>query len=263
LIALPVSVMPLLDGYTSSGDDLKSNSKAHVYYFRHPRRRGRYVKVYNSAESRAGEADLAAERSALQPLQGQSWVPDLVYYGKEGEIEYLISEELPGQNCISEPLQRDIPTLVKAMAQGLRRIHNLPVNDFPLDGSVDQLLAKLERLIRLDLVSAEALEDAGWQGSPQAFLDHMRRTRPQPEESVLTHGDYCLPNILVKEGQVTGIVDWGYAGMGDRHRDFAAVAMSIGWNLGEQWVEPFFEAYGMDALDREKLQYHRLLYDLL
>lgn len=91
----------------------------------------------------------------------------------------------------------------------------------------------------------------------------MHKVRPQSEESVLTHGDFCLPNILIKDNQVTGIVDWGYAGLGDRYRDFAAVVYSIGRNLGEQWVERFFAEYGISELDQEKLRYHRLLYALV
>jgi aminoglycoside phosphotransferase len=185
-----------------------------------------------------------------------------VYYCQQGETEYLITDEIPGYSSENELLKADIPGLLSVVAHALRRIHNLAINDFPLDGSVSTLLVKLERRISLNLLKPEDFRRAGWHGSPRELLDYMHRLRPQSEESVLTHGDYCLPNVLVKEGQVTGIVDWGYAGLGDRYRDFAAVVKSICRNLGEDWVDLFFEEYGVNELDREKLKYHRLLYDL-
>ena len=41
----------------------------------------------------------------------------------------------------------------------------------------------------------------------------------QDSDLVFTHGDYCAPNILVGAAPlhtVTGVVDWGYAGVADR-----------------------------------------------
>lgn len=259
---LPDSINTYLEEYTSTGDDLRTSSKSHVYFFRHADRRGRFLKVMNTVDIRPDEADLESERVALQWLQGQCWAPELVHYCQQDEIEYLITEAMPGCSSDSELLKADIPGLLSTIAHGLRRIHNLASNDFPRDGSVDMLLARLERLIRLNLLKPEDLKRVGWHGSPHELLDHMHKIRPQAEESVLTHGDYCLPNILVKDGQVTGIVDWGYAGLGDRHRDFAAAVKSICRNLGEEWVNLFFKEYGINELDRERLKYHRLLYDL-
>src|SRR5260370_14852060 len=32
---------------------------------------------------------------------------------------------------------------------------------------------------------------------------------------VLIHGDYCLPNVLVEDGRLSGLIDLGGAGLGD------------------------------------------------
>lgn len=263
MVELPQSVQRYLVGYRSSGDDLRTSSSAHVYFFRHPQGRGRFLKVLKSAERRSDEAKLGTEKVALEGLRGLSWVANVVYYCVEDGVEYLITEELPGRSSEGEWARADIPGMLRAVAEGLRRIHTLAIRDFALDGSVDGLLARLERRVRLNLVGEGELEGVGWRGSAQELLEEMQRRRPRNEERVLTHGDFCLPNVLVEAGQVTGVVDWGHAGVGDRHRDFAAVAMSIGRNYGEEWVEPFFEAYGVGDVDREKLRYHRLLYDLI
>jgi len=48
----------------------------------------------------------------------------------------------------------------------------------------------------------------------------------------VTHGDMCLPNILgdPRTGQLTGIVDWRYAGRFTREIDVASAVWSCGFN---------------------------------
>ena len=78
------------------------------------------------------------------------------------------------------------------------------------------------------------------------------------EDLVVTHGDYCLPNVILRDGAVAGFIDVGRAGVADRHQDFACAARSIAYNYGEQFVAPFFEAYGM-APDPARIAFYQLL----
>ena len=47
----------------------------------------------------------------------------------------------------------------------------------------------------------------------------------------LIHGDFCLPNILVKDGKISGFIDLGDAGIGDPWRDYAWCIWSLEYNL--------------------------------
>src|SRR5689334_14904190 len=98
MVELPQSVQRYLVGYRSSGDDLRTSSTAHVYFFRHAERRGRFVKVLKGAERREEEAELEAEKVVLEGLRGLSWVAGLVHYCREEGTEYLITKELPGRS---------------------------------------------------------------------------------------------------------------------------------------------------------------------
>ena len=59
-----------------------------------------------------------------------------------------------------------------------------------------------------------------------------------------THGDYCLPNVMIDGEEVAGFVDWGWAGVADRYKDIALVVRSLEYNTGKDLRTMFFDAYG-------------------
>jgi len=72
---------------------------------------------------------------------------------------------------------------------------------------------------------------------------------------VLIHGDYCLPNIILDNWRFSGFIDLGLAGVGDRHIDLWWGAWTLHCNLKtDQWRDRFFDAYGRDKIEHEKLQ---------
>jgi aminoglycoside phosphotransferase len=83
---------------------------------------------------------------------------------------------------------------------------------------------------------------------------------PQYEDRVFTHGDYCLPNIIVtQDGHLSGFIDVGRAGTGDRYRDIALACRSIAYNWGREWIPVFAEAYGLTGIDQKKLAFYQLV----
>jgi len=84
---------------------------------------------------------------------------------------------------------------------------------------------------------------------------------PPVRQLVVCHGDACAPNTLLDaEGAVTGHVDLGLLGVGDRWADLAIAIWSAGWNDGPGWEARLLEAYGVE-LD-PVTAYYRLLWDL-
>ncbi|KAL3476661.1 kinase-like domain-containing protein [Aspergillus californicus] len=77
---------------------------------------------------------------------------------------------------------------------------------------------------------------------------------------VLTHGDLHEGNIMIKDGVVSGIVDWGESGYSPREREFFAAKRK---SLDDCWTEiihyaiPFLkEEYElMDEIDRSMMRY--------
>jgi aminoglycoside phosphotransferase len=53
-----------------------------------------------------------------------------------------------------------------------------------------------------------------------------------------------MPNVLIDNGKVSGVIDWGQAGVADVSRDFASVETTLRINLDLSHVDHFYKAYG-------------------
>ena len=108
---------------------------------------------------------------------------------------------------------------------------------------------------------------SGFASSSQLF-DWLVAHRPL-EDKVLSHGDFCLPNILCNENGITGYIDLGYAGIADKWVDIEMVLWSMWANSTGQFGgkarhfdrKLLFEALGMEP-DEDKLRYYSLLSEL-
>lgn len=72
---------------------------------------------------------------------------------------------------------------------------------------------------------------------------------------VLLHGDYCLPNIILNNWKLSGFVDVGNGGVGDRHIDLLWGIWSLGFNMkADMYRGRFLDAYGRDKADESVLK---------
>jgi aminoglycoside phosphotransferase len=77
---------------------------------------------------------------------------------------------------------------------------------------------------------------------------------------VLVHGDYCLPNVLVKDGALSGLVDVGGAGLGDPRQDLAAGVWTLQYNFGPTHAREFLDAYGSPTMTDQEIERLRRKY---
>ncbi len=85
---------------------------------------------------------------------------------------------------------------------------------------------------------------------------------PVGETNVLSHGDWCMPNILVgPDGRMTGIVDLGGLHIGNENLDPAIMSLTLRANMGDPWEKQYLEAYSL-GIDDQAVTYQRLIYDL-
>ena len=72
----------------------------------------------------------------------------------------------------------------------------------------------------------------------------------------LIHGDFCLPNILVKNDKVIGFIDLGNAGIGDIWCDYAWCIWSFEYNLkSNEYTSKLLKELNIE-FNEEKFNYY-------
>ena len=179
--------------------------------------------------------DLARERRRLAWLADRHPVPVVLDYGEDADAQWLLTAPVPGLSAVADEWLAKPAVAIRAIAEGLRAIHALPVKDVP-----------------------EAFTAESWVGRTPAAIG----PRPPIASPVIVHGDACAPNTLIgDDGTWIGHVDLGDLAVGDRWADLAVASMSLDWNYGEGHQPALFDAYGI-APDEERIRWYRALWDL-
>jgi aminoglycoside phosphotransferase len=229
-------------------------SKALVFYIPHIRS---YLKIaaYNDLEP------LEYEAAVLQWLQGKAPVPKVHYYAKLGGREYLLISEIEGLDCSREEHRSHPEEMVRNLAAGLRRMHDLDISQCPLDQTLEVKLKKARSNLERGLVDENQFEPRYQGNRAEDLYALLLAQRPASQDLCFTHGDYCLPNIILKDGAVSGFIDLGRAGVADRYVDLALAVRSLQYNNygSPRLVELFFEVYGLKEPDPAKMEFYTLL----
>lgn len=118
-----------------------------------------------------------------------------------------------------------------------------------------------------DMVLKIQLADENGNGERQ-MLTWLQDNRPE-EELVLSHGDFCLPNLFFDEKGVSGFLDLGRCGVADRWCDIALCYRSLCCNFRGDYGDAYpgldedglFRALGVTP-DWERIRYYILLDEL-
>jgi aminoglycoside phosphotransferase (APT) family kinase protein len=206
---------------------------------------GVIFRVARHARASAGHArelellpQLAGRLPAAVPQPRWRIEPDDEF--PHGAIGY---RKLPG-----EPVAADsgTPQLAADVARFLRALHGLchvaaPRRDLQLDALHDRTMTALEAA----LTATELDVLVRWWDEVLTDVD-LRDFEP-----ALRHGDFWHENLLVEEGRLVGVLDWGGAGYGDPAEDFSTLR-----HLGDAFTETVFDTYGADDALRRREQRH-------
>jgi kanamycin kinase/aminoglycoside 3'-phosphotransferase-2 len=198
------------------------------------------------------------EKRRLEWLYGKLPVPALLLFAEDEGIEYLLMTEIPGKRASDYRDQADLPQIIRQLAAGLRMVHNLEIVECPFDATLGRTIEWARQRIELGLVDENDFDERYLGRKAENLFDEVKERSPTEEDLVFTHGDFCLPNIILKDEMVRGFIDVGRAGIADRWQDIALVTRSIRFNYGTEWVNHFFSAYGIEP-DYSKLEFYTLL----
>ena len=207
------------------------------------------------------ETTLADEAERLGWLDGFVPVPRVVETGSDASTEWLMMTALPGSDGTDPEHRRDVDALGRVLGAGLRTFHDsVPVDGCPFDARTETDVQRARARVEAGRVDPSDFEVV-YQGLSASELHGLlvASIPPDTDDLVVLHGDYCVPNVILERGAITGHVDVGRAGVGDRHRDLGIACRSIAHNFGGGSVGPFVEAYGFEPLDLARLDFFVML----
>ena len=204
--------------------------------------------------------DIADEMVRLRWLARYLPVPAVRHFTATSDEAWLLMTALPGETAYQALASRPAAGLatVDALAVFLRRLHDIPPSACPFTSDHAYRLACARERIDAGLVDEDDFdaEREGW--TAQQVWDAMHRLLPFAPDPVVTHGDFSLDNLLMRDSVVIGCIDVGRVGIADRYQDLAILWNCLG-EFGASLQERLLSAYGVTDLDRAKLQFHLML----
>lgn len=198
--------------------------------------------VFRFPKHAAGMRQLATETAILRAIRGRVTldIPNPIYRGLEPRV---VGAVFTGYRMIAgEPLRRDTPAVLgdqaafgrvaAQLAAFLRALHGVPAGDIPgpplslADGR--EAWAALYAGIRERLFPRMRPDARAWAREHfETFLGDPGNFDYAP---TLRHGDFGPGNILfdARARAVSGVIDFGGAGLGDPAVDFAGLLASYG-----------------------------------
>ena len=206
-------------------------------------------------------------------LEGKLPVPKVIAYEKDAENQYLLMSRVTGKMSCDDHYMSRPKELCEHLAQALKLLWSVDISDCPRQITLDDELAEARYRVENNLIDVSDAEPdtygPGGFENPKVLLKWLENNRPE-REPVLSHGDFCLPNVLIEDGKLSGLIDLGDTGVNDKWLDIALCYRSLKHNADGTWgkkiyqdcnPELFFEALEIEP-DWDKIRYYILLDEL-
>ena len=208
----------------------------------------------------------------LSWLDGRIPVPHILETVVQDGWRWTLMTRIRGEMACSDAFRADPHRLVQVLAGAMRSLWQNDVTDCPVDQSPEAKLTRARKIVEagqvdMSLVDPETFGEDGF-SSPAELLGWLEEHKPA-FEPVLTHGDFCLPNVFLHDWKLTGFLDLGRAGMGDKWTDIAILWRTLRDNFGGHYgaavpgfhPDALFAALGIEK-DEERLRYYLLMDEL-
>ena len=205
-------------------------------------------------------------------LDGKIPAPRVLEAVQRDGFRWTLMTKISGEMACADFYREDPHRLVRILAEAMKRLWSVDVSSCPVDQSPK---AKIERAraivekgqVNMELVDPETFGEKGFP-SPAALLSWLDENAPD-FEPVLTHGDFCLPNLFLNGWEFSGFLDLGRSGVGDKWTDIALLWRTLRDNFGGHYGEAvpgfhpdeLFEALRIEK-NEEKLRYYLLMDEL-
>lgn len=169
--------------------------------------------------------------------------------------DWLLTSAVKGEDCVHEMYLNEPKRLCDTLAVALRELHETKHSDCPVKDRVTEYLALAEENYKTGNYDKSHFPDCfGYRSAEEAYKV-LQEGKGTLKNEVLIHGDYCLPNIMLDNWRLSGFIDVGSGGVGDRHIDLFWGTWTLWFNLHtNEYYDRFLDAYGRDKIDENILK---------
>lgn len=193
------------------------------------------------------------EYEALSWLDGRLPAPKVVGHHVADGTSYILMSKVKGRMLCDPSILSNRRRLLKSVVAALRTLWSVDVGDCHLDAGLDRDLGIAAYNVEHGITDFSFVSNCGYDyscgvGSAAELLCWLQGNRPKMDEGdmVFSHGDLCLPNVLVDCKGIAGFVDLGGAGCADRWRDIAICVRSLRDNLVGRYAKEYAASIGLE-----------------
>jgi len=208
----------------------------------------------------------------LRWLEGRISAPRVLETISCEGFRWTVMTRISGEMSCAELYHSDPHRLVRVLAEAMNQLWTVDISDCPVDQTPEAKLARARTIVEngqvnMELVDPDTFGERGF-ASPAGLLSWLAAHIPACEP-VLTHGDFCLPNLLLENWRFSGFLDLGRSGRGDKWTDIALLWRSLRDNFGGPYgdavpgflPDELFEVLGIEK-DEQRLRYYLLMDEL-
>jgi kanamycin kinase/aminoglycoside 3'-phosphotransferase-3 len=261
LYSLPGKIRNLVEGKSYTTDDIgKSGSMVLIF-------EDMVLKITDKPSDDKDAVEM------MRWLEGKIPAPQVIAFEEDDSRCYLLMSRVRGKMACDRYYLERPKELVPLLSKSVKMIQSIDVKDCPVVKDLDRSLKEAEYRVENGLVDISDAEpgtfgENGRFRDPVELLSWLKENRPS-YEPVLSHGDLCLPNILIEDGDISGFIDMGNCGIADKWEDIAMLYRSLRHNFDGTYgkvypgLDPdsFFAELGI-VPDYKKIDYYILLDEL-
>ena len=250
---LPKAIKTLVEGKNWQKDEV-GESHSSVY-------------LYDDYVLKIGEINQENNREyeILSWLSDKLDVPRVILFEKTRKKTYLLMSKIEGKPAFKLPYEEAI----QLACEGLRRLWMIDTSTFPYLNSKKDALDFVKN--NVELHEKELMEYADkktYQNSPfknpKELYSWIEENYPDKEKTVFSHGDYFLPNIIIKDHHIAGFIDFGLAGLYPKERDIAQLIKSLQYNYKNETRHHELISRHLDpGIDWDLVEYFKLYDELV
>ena len=233
------------------------------------------VLIFDDAVLKIQDCSVLSKNESLMMdwLKNKISVPECICNFAENGKNYLLMSKISGKMSCEDEFMKDPKLLVSILSDAIKSLWKVDISACPVKNDLSTVLKEAEYRVEHGLVDVDDAEPETFGKSgfkdPEELLSWLYDNKPE-EDFVLSHGDFCLPNLFINNNKFSGFVDIGRMGIADKYQDIALCYRSLDHNFsgvysgkayGGYDEKMFFDALGIEP-DFDKIRYYILLDEL-